>query len=67
MAIGYFRFVDHPYQQRTNLLELLMLIRILLFLLIAFPGLAASPPAITVPAGQIIVSGSSVTISEGVE
>lgn len=40
-----------------------MLIRTLLFLLIAFPGLAASPPAITVPAGQIIVPGSPFTIS----
>lgn len=30
-------------------------------------ALAASPPAITVPAGQIIVPGSPVTISGGVE
>ena len=40
-----------------------MLIRALLFLLLTVPALAASPPAITVPAGQIIVPGSPATIS----
>jgi len=37
-----------------------MTFRILLFLLLAVPVLAASPPAITVPAGQIIVPSSTV-------
>ena len=40
-----------------------MLPRILLFLLLTVPALAASPPAITVPSGQIILPGSPVTIS----
>ena len=40
-----------------------MLLRTLLFLLLAVPAFAASPPAITVPAGQFVVPGSPVTIS----
>ena len=40
-----------------------MLLRTLLFLLLAVPAFAAFPPAITVPAGQFVVPGSPVTIS----
>lgn len=37
----------------------MMLFRTLLLLLLAAPAFAASPPAITVPAGQIVVPGST--------
>jgi hypothetical protein len=54
---------DIRVPQRFSVLGNIYVVLILLFLLIPSLALAASPPAITVPAGQFIVPGSAVTIS----